>query len=243
MQRLSKIEVDEVSLVDEAANERRFLLVKNAGGKPVSKTPEQILKEMKALLDGGAVPAAPAPAPAPDAVTKSDVEALIAKAREDGAKAAREEVTPVIEGLKKQVETLTASTAEAAKASKRSEITAHIKAKGWSGDLQKNVERAERMSAVLTKEDFEAWRDDQDRASAIAREPGLFGEVGKSTTSEEDAAVTEASRILDEASKAAAAKGADKKTTYAVMKAALGAKPGAYVANTKAQDRKARQQS
>jgi chaperonin cofactor prefoldin len=58
--RLTDIEVDEVSMVDKAANKRKYLVVKNAGGEPVSAPAGD-----PPAPAPGSVPAGDPPAPAP----------------------------------------------------------------------------------------------------------------------------------------------------------------------------------
>ena len=145
-----------------------------------------------------------------DKVAKADHEAAITKAREDGKAEAEKASAERIGTLEETVKGLEQTTAD-------STFRAHIIAKKWAGDVDKNVAKMTEMATHLPEALFKSWTDDQDAAAATVNEAvakgGLFGEIGR--TGDGDASVVMAA---EEVAKAAA----DNPDDYEAVRKAAG---------------------
>jgi chaperonin cofactor prefoldin len=153
--RLTDIEVDEVSMVDKAANKRKYLVVKNAGGEPVSDPPRATRRPRpravspQATLPPGAgprrdpgnttpapalSPSAPETAPAPAAAPETAAPAADTPVEKRGAKMAKARLARFkaahqqLGELITELETATAEMADAVDALEEGDATEAAKA-------------------------------------------------------------------------------------------------------------------
>ncbi len=159
-QQLSSLEIDEVSLVDKAAVNRTFLVIKAASNVV---NPEPKHKEEITVLE------------ITEPVLKETIEKAVKGALEEAIKAFQAE-------MKKSNDTTAAlqtANAELTKAHKRSEYERHVREANWPGPVADNVTRIEKMATHLPEDIFKEWLTSEDtKHSGIA---SLLKEVGRTT--------------------------------------------------------------
>ena len=205
--RLTGLEVDEVSLVDRPAINRKFLVVKAAKpgeqepamdddkkdpkNKP-SMTPEPkpgMKKEESAMADGDKT------------FTQAEVDKMIADAAAKASTTAKAEgraeaERSSAETVAKALEASTARVAALEKSTRIRDYRDHVVTKKWSGDSDKNAALCEEMHAALPEATFKSWMADKDATALQLETSGIFKEIGSGVEGEHSSTDTLMKKVV-----------------------------------------------